>query len=55
VQNLSTISCQSILHVQSCKLGHWLPSYCVDMMADFVMATLTLTLRICHNFGQNSK
>ena len=27
LQNESTISCQSILHVQSCKLDHWLPRY----------------------------
>jgi hypothetical protein len=36
------MSCQSILHVQSCKLDHWLPSYGVDLIADFVRATPTL-------------
>ncbi len=30
------------LHVQSCKSDHWLPSYGVDLIADFVRATLTL-------------
>jgi hypothetical protein len=35
-----------ILHVQSCKLDHWLPSYGVDLIADFVRATLTLRLAL---------
>jgi hypothetical protein len=42
-----------ILHVQSCKLDHWLPSYGVVLIADFVKTTLTL--RLSPNFGQNSK
>jgi hypothetical protein len=33
---------QSISHVQSCKSDHWLPSYGVDLIADFVRAALTL-------------
>jgi hypothetical protein len=49
----SIMSHQSILHVQSGKLDHWLPSYGVDLIADFVRATLTL--RFSPNFGQNSK
>jgi hypothetical protein len=36
------MSHQSILNVQTCKLEHWLPSYGVDLIADFVWATLTL-------------
>jgi hypothetical protein len=36
------MSHQSILHVQSCQLEHWLPSNGVDLIADFVRATLTL-------------
>ncbi len=50
---LIILSHQSILHVQSCKSDHWLPSYGVDLIADFVRATLTL--RFSLNFGQNSK
>ncbi len=42
VQNWSIITHQSILHVQSCTSDHWLPSYGVDLIADFVRATLTL-------------
>jgi hypothetical protein len=44
MQNGSTMSCQSILNVQSCKLDHWLPSYGVDLIADDVRATLTLSV-----------
>jgi hypothetical protein len=36
------MSHQSILRVQLCKSDHWLPSYGVDLIADFVQATLTL-------------
>jgi hypothetical protein len=35
------------------QIDHWLPSYGVDLIADFVRATLTL--RFSPNFGQNSK
>jgi hypothetical protein len=41
------------LHDQSCKLDHWLPSYGVDLIADFFRTILTL--RFSPNFGQNSK
>jgi hypothetical protein len=41
------------LHVQSRKLEHWLPSYVVDLIADFV--TATQPLRFNRTFGQNSK
>jgi hypothetical protein len=44
---------ECVLHVQSCKLDHWLPSNGVDLIADFVRTKLTL--RFSPNFGQNSK
>ncbi len=55
LQSGSTMSCQSILHVQSqsWKSDHWLSSYGVDLIADVVRATLTL--RFSPNFGQHSK
>jgi hypothetical protein len=31
-----------MVFVKSSKLDHWLPSYGVDLVADFVWATLTL-------------